>query len=138
MNTLFKNRLSFPALPGDLLEHRFFQDVRDGIPVNISEEDDTIQIEMPVPGFRKEQLQLNLGEDNLLRLDGQPVPEEAGENRVIRRKEFSLRPFQKTFQLGKGLDPKGIKARFQDGILTIHIPKIRKTGEPSAHKIEVE
>lgn len=96
------------------------------IPVNISEEENNLEIELALPGFGKDDLDLNLDENNLLRIEGKIQATSESKTKINRRREFSLKPFSKSFRLGKGLDKKGIKASFLNGILRISIPKISR------------
>jgi HSP20 family protein len=119
----------FPAIPflsGGFSENAFTKSDKLHIPVNIAEEADRLEIELALPGFSKEQLDLNLDDNNLLKIEGKVPDNEQSSQSIRRRNEFSVKPFSKSFRLGKGLERKGIQASFLNGILRISIPKISR------------
>jgi HSP20 family molecular chaperone IbpA len=96
-------------------------DCPEEIPVSISEEELQFEIELILPGFSKENLDVRMEQDDFLTVSGNVV-----ENKIKRRRDFTPKPFEKSFQLGKNLNRKHIQASFQNGILKISIPKISR------------
>lgn len=89
---------------------------------NIKESEDAFEIDMMVPGYKKEQINIEL-DDNLLTIsaDIEAKNEEEGW-----RKEFVLDSFSRSFQLPKIVNMEGITAEQNDGILRILIPKLKE------------
>ncbi len=108
---------------------RLFDDTftRDGFnwtpAVDIKENDSEIRLDLELPGLKPEDVELT-AENGVLTVRGEKKTErkEGEENRyhVVERTYGS---FFRTFQLPQGIDEEQIKAEFENGILSIHIPK---------------
>jgi HSP20 family protein len=88
--------------------------------VDVIETEDAYLLYAELAGVRKEDIQLQV-KDRRLELSGRRQP--LGENRNFLRMERSYGPFRRAFDLGTPVDPDGITAGFERGILRIHIPK---------------
>ena len=71
-----------------------------------------------MPGVTVDGLEVHV-EEGQLTLRGRPTPTT---ERPTHR-EFTLREYQRTFNLADELDTANITARFQDGVLRLEIPK---------------
>jgi HSP20 family protein len=108
---------------------RLFDDtfVRDGASwspaVDIKETDGEISLDLELPGIKPEDVEIT-AENGVLTVRGEKKSErkEGEENRyhVVERTYGS---FLRTFQLPQGIDEDQIKAEFEHGILSVHIPK---------------
>lgn len=89
---------------------------------NISENEKSFQIEMAVPGFSKKDISISI-EKAMLKVSSQLPKEDDSQEQKFRMKEFGRRDFCRTFNLGESIDQEGIKAEFNNGILTITLPR---------------
>lgn len=92
--------------------------------VNIVETADNFQVEMAIPGMKKEDFVVEL-DNEILKITGQVSHEEKvnTDDKFIRR-EFNYRSFERTFHLPKTvIDQSKINAKYDDGILKLTIPK---------------
>ena len=91
--------------------------------VNVYEYDDKIGIVAEIPGLKKDQLNIEV-EDGVLTVSGgkHGITEEDGAK--ILRRELKSSSFKRSFQLGELLNGEKVKANFNDGILSISIPKM--------------
>ena len=90
--------------------------------VNVYEYDDKIGIVAEIPGLKKDQLNIEVEEGVLtVRGDKHGITEEDGAK--ILRRELKSSSFKRSFQLGELLNGEKVKANFNDGILSISIPK---------------
>jgi HSP20 family protein len=90
--------------------------------VDIRENENEIRLEAELAGIKPEDVEI-IAENGVLTLRGQKEAErKEGEDRyqVVER---SYGKFMRTFQLPQGVDENQIKADFENGVLTIHIPK---------------
>lgn len=85
--------------------------------MNIRKEDQAIELQFAVPGFRRDDLTINV-EDGHLVITGTPRAEEV--NGFVRR-EFRPAAFEKRFQLSERVNQDQIQARVEDGILHVTI-----------------
>lgn len=92
---------------------------RKGPAYNIKNKDEYVLIEMAVPGYTKDAINLSM-EKGMLRIHSSGV-EEADNGYVT--KQFTMDPFQLEFTLGKTLDPESIEASLDHGMLKVKIMK---------------
>ena len=88
---------------------------------DIYEKDNKYHIEMDVPGFKKEDLKINL-ENNYLTIKAEKKNEVKDDSKKYIRRERSYSKFERSIYLGDA-DEKNIDAEYKDGILTIIVPK---------------
>jgi len=97
---------------------------------NIRREDSAYVIELAVPGLGKENIQIEINDDQLI-VSAKDVKNETNPNFV--RREFDFAGFKRTFRLHKNANTEAMQASFHQGMLTIVIPD----REPESRKIEI-
>jgi len=125
MDIIRKNNSLLPSFFGNL-ENEFFKDDRldrfTNVAVNIKERDDDFVIEMAVPGYKKEDLNLEIdGNKLIVSAEVSHEVDDSGEN--YSRREFSYGSFTRSFTLPREIDVDKINASSNDGVLNISIPK---------------
>ena len=107
---------------------------------DVRETDSTYEIDVDLPGFKKDEINVNL-EDGYLTISAQrneELDDKDNEGRYIRQ-ERATGSCARSFYVGKELEPKDISAKFENGILTLHLPKAEaKKLEPKQTLIEIE
>ena len=114
-------------------------------PVDIAEDKDTITLTAELPGFKEDQIQIQM-EGGVLTLRGERKFEEEKDGRNFHRVERSYGQFVRSFTLPNNVDREKIKANFADGLLKIELPKreeakprqIKITGESEKKSIDVK
>jgi HSP20 family protein len=91
-------------------------------PTDVSEDSDSLQITMELPGVRPEDVKLSL-ENNMLTIRGEKRQHSEEQAERIHRYERSYGVFERTFALPNTVDPEKISARYEHGILAVTIPK---------------
>lgn len=86
---------------------------------NIIREEAAYKIQLAVPGLSKEQIKIELNEDQLV-ITGPEASKEEGPKYA--RKEFDFAGFKRTFRLHKNANTAAMTAAFEQGLLTIVIP----------------
>jgi HSP20 family protein len=94
--------------------------------VNISETDTAYDIELAVPGFKKEDFNLKV-EDDVLTISAEAKTEENTEEKNYSRREYHYASFQRSFRLPDNAKDDDIKAGYTDGMLKLTIPKTTET-----------
>jgi HSP20 family protein len=97
---------------------------------NIRREEAAYVIELAVPGLGKENIQIEVNNDQLI-VSAKDVKDETNPNFV--RREFDNTGFKRTFRLHKNADTEAMQASFNQGLLTIVVPD----REPETRKIEI-
>jgi HSP20 family protein len=90
--------------------------------LDLTETDKEFVIRCEVPGIHKENLDISLA-DNVLRITGhkEAVQEGKGETYLYREREVGK--FVRTLKLPFPVEEGKVDAAYQDGILTVHVPK---------------
>lgn len=98
---------------------------------DIKENKDSFEVIMNLPGFKKEDIKAEL-KDGYLTVTAETshddkTPEgekksDADEGRYIRRERF-YSTCSRNFYVGKDLTQEDIKAKFENGVLTLNVPK---------------
>jgi HSP20 family protein len=93
--------------------------------VNVIDAENEVIIEAEVPGMTKQNLVLDINHrDRILTIKGEKRKEEQNEKRgKFIYRELKQSSFQRSFQLNDNLDAEKIKAKFENGILELTIPK---------------
>lgn len=91
---------------------------------NIIENEKSYMIELAVPGMKKDDFKLEM-DNNILSVVFEKKEEEKPEGEYLQR-EFQMEEFTRSFTLPETADAENIKARYDNGILFITIPKIEK------------
>ena len=91
--------------------------------VNVYEYEDKIGIVAEIPGLSKKQVNIEV-EDNVLTISGDKHNVADDNSAKIIRRELKHSSFKRSFQLGDQLDAEKVSAKFEDGILSVNIPKI--------------
>ncbi|MCU0404910.1 MAG: Hsp20/alpha crystallin family protein [Chitinophagaceae bacterium] len=94
--------------------------------VNISETDTAYDIELAVPGFKKEDFTLKV-EDDVLTISAEGKTEEKTEEKNYSRREYHYAAFTRSFRLPDNAKDDDIKAGYKDGMLHLSIPKTTET-----------
>jgi HSP20 family protein len=116
-----------------------FSNTNSNLPaVNIKEKDDAFEIEMAAPGFNKEDFKIELN-NNLLSISSEKKTEnETKENERFTRREFSYQSFMRSFTLPNSIEGEKINAKYENGILNIHIPKKEEAKVKPVKQIEIK
>jgi HSP20 family protein len=88
--------------------------------VNITENKDSFQLSMAVPGMKKEDLNIDI-EGNLLTISAEK--EEKAEDKKLNREEYNYSCFSRTFTLPEDVKKDKIDAEYKDGVLKMVLPK---------------
>lgn len=105
-------------------------------PVDITEDKDRILLTAELPGFKEDQVDIQM-EGNVLTIRGERKFEEEKEGRNFHRVERSYGHFVRSFTLPNNVDRENIRAKFNNGLLEIEMPK-REDARPRQIKIAGE
>jgi HSP20 family protein len=96
---------------------------------NIIETETAFQIEMALPGVDKKDIRVEQDKGILtIRIE---KSEENKEKDGYTRKEFDFSGASRTFKTGEKVDTENITARYENGVLTVQLPKKEAFAKPS-------
>src|SRR5688572_5172793 len=98
---------------------------RSAIPaVNVSEDEKGYEIEVAAPGFKKEDIKINV-EDDVLTISAESKQESRDQNngRQYSRREITYSAFTRSFTLPNDAKDDAISAHYENGILQLTLPK---------------
>lgn len=117
INRLFDDNLRFLRAPEASLTQG-----GGAFPVDIKDTPEAIIVNAELPGFNKEDIKVSFV-DNMLSIKGERSREEKEEGADFLRVERSYGTFSRSFSVDVPVKQDEIKARYQDGVLEINLPK---------------
>jgi HSP20 family protein len=103
--------------------------------VNVSETDNEFRVTAELPGVTEDDIQVDV-HDNMLMIRGEKKLEHKDEKENFHFIERSYGTFQRNLQLPFAVDPDQVKADFENGVLTVTIPK--NAQQQRARRIQVQ
>ena len=113
------------SLFNDLFEDGIKSTVRWNPAMDILESNDAYILRAELPGFKKEDLNVEV-KDGTLTLSGERKPEELPEGVQYRSVERVNGKFVRSVIMPETVNAEGIQANYKDGVLEIHVPKAEK------------
>ena len=124
----YNNNNVFPSLMNEFFNDDFglnFFNRNYSVPsVNSIENNDSFEIDLAVPGMKKEDFSIELNDKVLV------ISSESSnniENDKMRLNEFNFSSFQRSFRVPDSVDQDKIKASYKNGILKIKLPKRKES-----------
>lgn len=106
----------------------------DTFKIDVKDNEKAYLIDAELPGFKKEELQINMENDCLtISAEKSEENEETKDKYIHKERKSSL--VKRTIYL-KDVSPENIKASFENGLLTITVPKLTKESNTKAIEIE--
>jgi HSP20 family protein len=105
--------------------------------VNIKESNEDFEVEVAAPGFSKNDFKVELNHDLLTISSEKQIENETKEGQQFSLREFSYQSFSRSFTLPNSADSEKIRAKYEDGILRIIIPKKEEAKPKPARQIAI-
>lgn len=102
---------------------------------DVSDMGEAYKLECELPGFKKEDIQIDIENDCLTITAQRRQSEEEKNTNYIKRERF-YGSFSRSFDVS-GIEVDGIEAAYNDGILTVNMPK-RAELMPVSRKLEIK
>ena len=104
--------------------------------VDMYEKEDTLVVKAAVPGIKADELEINITGD-VLNIKGETKAEEEIDEEHYHRREFRYGAFCRSVRLPIQVDVSKAEATFEDGILTLTLPKPEEI-KPKSVKVKVK
>lgn len=102
--------------------------------VDIEEHEDAIVIHADLPGVAKKDIDVRV-DGNTLTIKAERSSEAESSDKTVHRRERFYGLFQRSFTLPDNVDASELKARYDNGVLTLNLPK-RPEAKPRSVKVE--
>ena len=108
--------------------------------VNIVEHDAHYTMQLAAPGLQKSDFNINIENDYLvISAEKKTEKEETGNQGKFTRREFNYSSFKRSFQLDENINREGIAASYENGVLSITLPKKEENWKkPGSTTIEIK
>ena len=137
---LFDDFWGFPTHElANIDKHLYGKNARHMMKTDVRETDENYELEMDLPGFKKDQLGIKL-EDGYLTISaakGHDQEKKDRHGKVIRQERYSG-AMQRSFYVGNAVKVEDVKAKFEDGVLKLDIPKKELGALPGNNTIAIE
>lgn len=95
-----------------------------GIRTDVKEYKDSVKMDLELPGYKKDEISIQLKEGKLIvSAEHKASSTEAADDGKYLCKERHFGKCQRSFMVGKDVNKNEIRANFENGILTLTIPK---------------
>jgi len=105
------------------LTERFDRSLKASPRTNIHENEKSYQVELMVPGFKKDDFSINIENDVMTISAHKEEKNEEKEGKKVVFSEYKVEDFERSFSLSKDVDSNSIDASYDNGILHLDIPK---------------
>jgi HSP20 family protein len=102
-------------------------------PVNVIEKSDRYVVSLAAPGFKKEDLKIDV-EGNMLTVSSEREEDKQEENEKYTRNEYNFFSFSRSFTIPNDVKQDAIDASYEDGVLKIKMPRKENLQKPVTHK----
>ncbi len=108
--------------------------------INVKESEKDYTVELAAPGLTKDDFNVNIDHDGNLhiKIENKSNSKEEDKKSHYLRREFSYSKYEQTLLLPDDVEKDKISASVNNGVLTVDLPKIEKTTEKEARKIEIK
>ena len=129
VRSLMDDFFNFPTRWDDLYMREF-----DNLSANIWEEENKIFVKMAMPGIKKEDIKISVTGDTL-NIEGSSKEEKEEKEKKYFLKTFQSSSYSQSFNLPSLVNPDTVDAKFEDGVLTVTLPKAK---ESETKQIEIK
>ena len=106
---------------------------------DVKETEDAYEVDVDLPGFRKEEIQLELNGGYLTITAGKNLEKsgEDGKGKMIRQERYAG-VMQRSFYVGDQITEEEVKASYADGVLHLILPRKNAPRVPERKQILIE
>ena len=129
-----------PSVFADLFDTEYMPKASCTAPaINVKESDKAYTVELAAPGMKKEDFNVHINDEGNLIIKMEQKQEHKDEDKNMRylRREFSYSKFEQTLILPDDVKKEDIKARVENGVLTVELPKIVEEKVKLSRQIDI-
>ncbi len=103
---------------------------------DVKETDGGYEVDIDLPGFTKDEIKLELN-NGYLTISTEKSLEKENKGRMLRQERY-VGAMQRSFYVGKNLTEEDIKAKYENGVLSLQLPKKEARQQPEKKQIHIE
>ena len=130
----------FPMIPMRSIRNPLYgKNAKNLMKTDVRETDNTYELDVDLPGFKKDEVQLDL-KDGYLTISaakGLDKDQEDKKGKYIRQERYAG-ACSRSFFVGEEIEPRDVSAKFEDCILRVSLPKRVKKELPRNSTIAIE
>ena len=138
--SLLDDWMDFPKMDfGDVDRKLYGKRAAQVMKTDVHEHDDKYELDIDLPGFKKDEIKLAL-ENGYLSVSaskGLDKEKKDKKGRIIRQERYSG-SMQRSFYVGEAVTKEDVKAKYEDGVLKLIIPKNDPEKLPEKQYIAIE
>jgi len=137
---LLDDWMDFPSMDfGDIDRKLYGKRAAQVMKTDVHEHDDKYELDIDLPGFKKDEIKLSLenGYLSVSAAKGLDKEEKNKKGKLIRQERYAG-SMQRSFYVGDTITHDDIKAKFEDGVLKLSIPKAEPEKIPEKKYIAIE
>ena len=138
--SLLDDWMDFPRMDfGDIDRKLYGKRAAQVMKTDVHEHDDKYELDIDLPGFKKDEIKLSLenGYLSVSAAKGLDEEEKDKKGKLIRQERYAG-SMQRSFYIGDTIKQDDIKAKFEDGVLKLSIPKTEPEKIPEKKYIAIE
>ncbi len=139
--SLFDDWMGFPfrSLESETDRKLYGKNAARVMKTDLKEHDDGYELSVDLPGFKKDQIELQL-QNGYLTISASKGVEEDGKDkkgRIVHQERYTG-SMTRSFYIGENVSEEDIKAKFEDGVLTLDFPKEKPMSLPEKKTIQIQ
>ena len=141
-NDVFDDMMSFPRFDDfEDIDRKLYGKHADRVmKTDVREHDDSFEVDIDLPGFTKDEIEINLrsGYLTVSAAKGLDKDNKDPQGKLIRQERYAG-AMQRSYYVGKELTEEDIKAKFENGVLSLYVPKKEpQKALPETKRIAIE
>ena len=129
-----------PSVFSDLFDTDFVPKSNYTAPaINVKESDKAYTVELAAPGMKKEDFNVHINDEGnlIIKMESKQEHKDEDKNTRYLRREFSYSKFEQTLILPDDVKKDDIKARVENGVLTVELPKVIEEKVKLSRQIDI-
>ena len=136
---LFDDFFRFPDFSRDVEKKLYGKHAAQVMKTDVHEHDDHYEIVIDLPGFKKDQIDLQL-QNGYLTITASKGLEEEGKDKkgkIVHQERYEG-SMTRSFYIGENVKEEDVQAKFEDGVLTLDFPKEKPVALPERKTIQIQ
>ena len=139
--SLFDDWMDFPfrSLDSDVDHKLYGKNAARVMKTDLKEHDDGYELLVDLPGFKKDQIDLQLqnGYLTVSAAKGVEADDKDKKGRIVHQERYTG-SMTRSFYIGENVREEDVKASFEDGVLRLDFPKEKPMSLPEKKKIQIQ